>query len=377
MFPQEVGIVTTKVSVVGGLLVDGSLELELSDDHSGAEIKVVLHNLQEIGIGPSALNGTIGVHKDGERVRYTDSVSDLNQDAVGKLLSDQGLGDPSGSVGSGSVYLGGILSGEGTTTVGSPTAIGIDDDLTTSQTGITLGTTNDETARGVQMVDGLVIQILGGDGGANDVFVEITTDGLVIYVGVVLNGDHNGVNPQGDDGSALVLVFNGDLGLGIRTYPVKDTVLSAVGQSLAELGGQDVGQGHHFLSFVGGIAEHETLITSTNVLVFLAFMHTLGNIGALLFNGYEDVAGLVIETNGGISETDSPHSGTNDILVVHLGLGGDLSENHHHSGLACRFTSNLGVGIFSQAGIQNGVRDLIAELIRVTLRDALGSEQES
>ena len=39
--------------------------------------------------------------------------------------------------------------------MGAPAAVRVDDDLATSQTGITMGSADDEASRGVQMVDGL------------------------------------------------------------------------------------------------------------------------------------------------------------------------------------------------------------------------------
>lgn len=57
---------------------------------------------------------------------------------------DERLGDPSGEVGSGTVDLAVIFSGERTTTVCTPATVGVNDDLTASQTGVTLRTTDDE-----------------------------------------------------------------------------------------------------------------------------------------------------------------------------------------------------------------------------------------
>ena len=59
--------------------------------------------------------------------------------------------DPAGRVGSGTVDLGEVLSGESTSTVGTPATVGVDDDLAASETGITLGTTDDEAAGGLDL----------------------------------------------------------------------------------------------------------------------------------------------------------------------------------------------------------------------------------
>src|SRR5690606_11039971 len=60
------------------------------------------------------------------------------------------------------------------------------------------------------------------------------------------------------------------------------------------------------------------------------------------------------------------------LLVVELRLGGDFTEDHNHTGLGGGLTSDLGKGILAQAGIKNGVGDLVCNLVRVTLAYGLG-----
>lgn len=94
---------------------------------------------------------------------------------------------------------------------------------------------------------------------------------------------------------------------------------------------------------------------------------------------------------------------TNDLLVVDSGGGGDLTEDytqgnphraeqaktrsaarrylthmqwiaaetarltHDHTGLGSGLTGDLGVGVLSQTSIEDGVRDLVTDLVGVTL----------
>lgn len=84
-------------------------------------------------------------------------------------------------------------------------------------------------------------------------------------------------------------------------------------------------------------------------------METLGDVGRLLLNGNEDVAGLVVETLVGAVVTNVLDGLTNDLLVVETSLGGDLTEDHDHTGLGGSLASNLGEGILLQAGIEDGI----------------------
>jgi hypothetical protein len=45
-----------------------------------------------------------------------------------------------------------------------------------------------------------------------------------------------------------------------------------------------------------------------------------------------------------------------------VGLGGNLTKDHDHTGLGCGLASNLGEGVLLEAGIEDGVRDLITVL---------------
>ena len=63
-----------------------------------------------------------------------------------------GITDPAGRVGSRTIDLGEILAREGSSSVGTPTTVGIDDDLTASQTSITLRTSNNETSRWLNLL---------------------------------------------------------------------------------------------------------------------------------------------------------------------------------------------------------------------------------
>jgi hypothetical protein len=60
-------------------------------------------------------------------------------------------------------------------------------------------------------------------------------------------------------------------------------------------------------------------------------VETLSNIGRLLLDGDEDVAGLVVESLLGRVVPDLLDRLSDDGLVVDEGLGGDLSEDHDHS----------------------------------------------
>ena len=137
---------------------------------------------------------------------------------------------------------------------------------------------------------------------------------------------------------------------------------------MGELGGQ----GEEFWGLVGGVSEHDTLVAGAKLLESLVIVQPLGNIGGLLLDGDEDVAGLVVKAFGGVVVADVLDGIADDLLVVEAGLGGNLAEDHHHAGLGGRLAGDLGEGVIPQAGIEDGIRDLISDLVGVTLSYRLG-----
>lgn len=137
------------MAVLGSLEVDGLGKVELLDNDTGAEVEVVADDLDELI--RVLLRGAVGIDIDGEGLGDTDGVGELDKSTAGEAGSDEGLGDPAADVGGGAVDLGEVLAGEGTTTVGTPATVGVDDNLAASETGITLGTTNDEETRGLDL----------------------------------------------------------------------------------------------------------------------------------------------------------------------------------------------------------------------------------
>lgn len=106
-------LITTKVTVAGGLGVDGLEEIQLLDDDTGTEVEVPLDDGEDLLVRLGT--GTVGVDKDGGGLGNTDGVRELNEGTAGEASSDDGLGDPATGVGSRAIDLGPILTRESST----------------------------------------------------------------------------------------------------------------------------------------------------------------------------------------------------------------------------------------------------------------------
>lgn len=222
------------------------------------------------------------------------------------------------------------------------------------------------------MVDGLVAEVLGGDDLLDDLLLDLLAELLSGDIGRVLSGDNNGVDALRDNGTVVVLVLNGDLGLGVGSEPGQRTVAASSGHGSVQLVGEEESEGEELGCLVSGIAEHDTLVTSTELLESLLVVKALSDIGRLLLNGDEQVTGLVVKTLGRVIIADVLDGVTDNLLVVKLGLSGDLTKDHDHTGLGGSLASNLGEGVLPKASIEDSVGNLISDLVGVTLTDGLG-----
>lgn len=360
------------MAVGGSLVVLGLAEGKIASEGTGAGIELDLDNVSDGLGGEALLLGAVGLNEEGEGLGNADGVRKLDAGTLAESGLDDGLGHPTAGVGGRAIDLGGVLSGEGSATVGTPTAVGVNDDLTAGEAGISLRSTDDELATGVdvEVAGGLVVDGEGGlagleldalEGLDDDVVVDELVHlghggGNLLLAGVggavvlailllgalglgglgVLGGDDDGVDLDGGDRSiGVLLVLDGDLGLAIGTEPPEGAILADIGELLAELGGKKVGEGHGRVGLVGGVAEHDTLITGTNIEVGLANVDAAGNVGGLLVDADKDLAGVAGETLGldgaqiileGV-EANLADLSTDDLLVIEVGGGGDLTKD--------------------------------------------------
>jgi len=366
VFPCEAFFSSAEVTVLGGLGELWLTEVEVTDNLARTEVKVLVDNGEDFLVGLFA--GAVSV--DGERqwLGDADGVRDLDEDTSAEACLDEGLGHPSGGVGARPVDLGVVLTGEGTTAVGTPAAVGVDNDLTAGEAGVTLWSTDDESAGWVDVVDGFVGEVFGWDDNLDDLLHEGGVHVLVGDVWGVLGRDDDGVDVDRNDGATVLSVQAGDLGLGVRTQPSEGAVLTETGHLNVEAVREGGGERHAFLSLVGGVAKHEALVTGT----FVSFgdlgggvvgVDALGNVHGLLLDGNEDVAGLVVEALGRVVVSNFLDGTTNNLLVVEDSLGGDFTEDHDHAGLGCGFASNTGGRVLLEASIDDGIGNLVTDFV--------------
>lgn len=156
------------------------------------------------------------------------------------------------------------------------------------------------------------------------------------------------------------------LSLPVRSGPLADALLADLRQARADLRGELVGQGHEAFRLIRGVSEHDSLVTRSDVFDSRG-IHGLCDVGGLLLHGHHDVARLVVEALSGVVVPNILEGVADHLLIVHVGVGRDLPKDHHHARLGARLACHAGALIVLEARVENGIRNLIADLVRVAL----------
>lgn len=135
-----------------------------------------------------------------------------------------------------------------------------------------------------------------------------------------------------------VFVFHCHLGLVIGHHPWQDFLIHAFSKALAKLVGEQMGKWHAFLSLVGGVTDHEALVTSTEVFFVLMSTDAIENFGALNVEVDHDSTVLVIHAFLDIIISDFLDGLTDDLFIADLCFGVDFTKYHAHVVFHAGFT---------------------------------------
>ena len=175
----------------------------------------------------------------------------------------------------------------------------------------------------------------------------------------MLTGYHHRGHPLG----LAVFVFHGHLRLAVRAQAGDRAGLSCDRQLPGDSVSQHHWQGQKLQSLPAGIAIDHALVSSTH---FRTAVHSPGNVRTLIVG---DDLHLVVAAVACFS-----HGFADDVGNVRQLFYGDFSRHKNFARSGQHLAGHPGVGIVLQTGIQNAVRDGIAELVRMALRDRLGGQ---
>ena len=183
-----------------------------------------------------------------------------------------------------------------------------------------------------------------------------------------------------DGDRAAVDVADGDLRLAVGTQPLGTlgTGLTKAGQLAVKAVGEHDRSGHELRGLGGGVTEHDALVAGAHLGVLLALgltlVDALGDVGRLLGEqvGDEDLVG--VEDVVVVHVADLADGGADDFLEVDLGLGGEFAGDDDVVALDQGLAGDARETVLREAGVEDGVRDAVGDLVRVALPDGFGGE---
>ncbi len=175
-----------------------------------------------------------------------------------------------------------------------------------------------------------------------------------------------------------VVVLDRDLRLRVGPQVVDLAALEVRAVHLHELVREPDRRGHQLRRLVAREAEHHPLVAGALLLVeTLALRDALRDVLRLLAERDEHAAGLGVESHVRGRVSDVADDLADQVLVLDLGAGRDLSGEHDEAGLGERLAGDARTRILLEQRVEDRVRDLVAHLVRVTHRDRLGREQRA
>ena len=308
------------------------------------------------------MTATISVYINAHWLSHTDGISQLNEHFVGNTSCYHVLGNVAGCIGCTAVYLAGILTREGTTTVSSLATVGIYDDLTASKTGISVRTTDNElTCRVYEIFDIVVekakhllaeLSFYTRNKDIQHILTNLGKHSLIIVAAVglldevvVLCADNDGIDALRN---VIIRIFDSYLALSVWTE---------ISHLLAFLA--DVGKhAHNSLSKVEtyrhvviglhiGITEHHTLVAGALVLV-IAIINTAIDIIALLVDSAEDTAGITVKLVFCLGITDIIDGLSSYSLQIYISFRADFAHDNYLTGSNEGFNSTTCVLVISE-----------------------------
>ena len=183
-------------------------------------------------------------------------------------------------------------------------SVGVNNDLASRQTRITVRSANDKLTRRVDVVFDVVaketeyllgvnLRLYTGNQDVNDILTYLMKHSLVIRVKLImLGGNHDGINALRN---AVVAVLHRHLTLGVRAEVGHQLAfLADLSQRLHDEMCQVERYRHQALRLVRGVAKHHPLVTGT-LFLLVTIVHTTVDVNALFMNGSQDTAGIAVK----------------------------------------------------------------------------------
>src|SRR5215510_7742016 len=172
------------MTVGRGGLIYRPAQIQTLDNAAWRQLEVIAHKLRQRAF--TNASRSFGIHEHGNRIRNADGVSKLDRATISESRSDDVLGNITRHVSCRAIDLRRIFSRESTATVRRVTTISVNNDLSTSDTGIALWSTSNETTSRVDVILRVFIEQLAGDRVLDNFLLDLSPQLFVRYIVSVL-----------------------------------------------------------------------------------------------------------------------------------------------------------------------------------------------
>jgi len=196
----------------------------------------------------------------------------------------------------------------------------------------------------------------------------------------VLGGDQHLVDA---DRPAVAVVAHGHLRLAVRPEVRQDAGLPRLGQAPGEPVRERDRRGHQLRRFVRRVAEHHPLVAGADLVVVVAgalaallvrAVDTLGDVRGLPVQRRQDAHGVAVVAEVAGVVANPADRGAGDVGVVDVGVGGDLAGDDDEAGGQQRLHRDPRGRVLGQRRVQDGIGDLVGDLVRMSFGHRLGGE---
>src|SRR5436190_16858915 len=201
----------------------------------------------------------------------------------------------------------------------------------------------------------------------------------------MLGGDEDPLDLDRALASALVdLVADGHLRLPVRSQVREDVRFSHFRETLGQLVGDHDRERHQLLRLPGRVPVHHPLVSRTeqvervrvSVLRLIGLVDALGDVRGLPVDRHHHAAGLGVEPVLRPRVADLGDALSYEAPDVYVDVGRDLAGDDDEPGRDQRLARDTPVRVAAYDGVENRVRDLVGDLVRMALGYGLGGEGE-
>ena len=211
-----------------------------------------------------------------------------------------------------------------------------------------MGSSGGEEPTGVEYKASVVEHVIG-NGDLDDLTEQVFLDFVVGDIGAVLATNQHGVHTYWNNVVLIALILNSDLHLGVGAHPWDDAFPTALLQPKNELGTVVMSERHAVFSLVGGVSNHQSLVTGSHILILLPNVNALGYFRTLLVHGDDDGGCLVVHSDSIGSVADLLYGLPGYLLKVHLPINQYLPKYHANGVLYGAFAGYFSLRIFLEA----------------------------